>query len=59
MKDTPYNRAVRRFLIDIPAKLFDLWLFAYQAVLVAMVLAAMISVTAILVLALFGVRWGW
>jgi hypothetical protein len=51
---------VRRLLIDIPAKLFDGWILLYQLVTIALVLAAMGSVTALLILwFLFGIRWGW
>jgi hypothetical protein len=51
---------MRRLLVDLPARLFDLWWTAYRLILIVLVMVV-VTVTAIaLTLDLvFGIRWGW
>jgi len=49
----------RRVLIDWPARAVELWFAAYRILIVLMTIATVSLVLLVLVLALFGVRWGW
>lgn len=50
----------KRWLIDIPARLYDLWWTVYWAVL-AVLTAVCFGMLAITLIAwfIFGIRWGW
>jgi hypothetical protein len=50
---------LRRFFIDVPAAIVTLW---YRVYVVLVALTALTTVTILLlalVLAFFGIRWGW
>ena len=49
----------QRLLITIPAAIVDLWLHAYLFVIIAASFMTWGVLTAALLLALFGERWGW
>lgn len=49
----------RRLLLNWPAKAVDLWFFGYRALVVGMTIVTVSLVVLVLVLAAFGIRWGW
>lgn len=49
----------RYWLIDLPAKVVEVWLKAYVVLAFAVTTAAFLTVLLSLVLHLFGIRWGW
>lgn len=49
----------RLVLLDGPARLVELWFRAYHALLTGMTIVTVTLVVVTLVLAAFGVRWGW
>jgi len=49
----------QRALIEIPARIVDLWFLSYQVLLVAVTMVTVTVVVVMLVLAAFGIRWGW
>lgn len=49
----------RKWLIDVPATLFDLWWAAYRLVLMAAIMVSVTVLALMLSLRLFGIRWGW
>lgn len=49
----------RRILLEWPARAVDLWFTAYRIVLTVATVIAVTVVVVMLVLALFGIRWGW
>jgi hypothetical protein len=50
---------MRRALIDIPARIIDLWFAWYRMLLTVTTMACVSAVVLMLVLALFGIRVGW
>ena len=50
---------MRRWLIDIPALVVDLWFRAYRIYLTIVTMVIVTTVVLMLVLAAFGIRWGW
>lgn len=49
----------RRYLIDIPVLLVDLWFLAYRVILTVATIVSVTAVVILLVLAALGIRWGW
>lgn len=50
---------MRRALIDIPARIIDLWFASYRLLLIVTTMVCVTAVVLMLVLALFGIRVGW
>lgn len=50
---------MKRWLLDIPLLLFDLWWTVYQWILIVLVMITMTVVAIVLLLAALGIRWGW
>lgn len=51
--------SLRRWLIEIPARIVDIWFLAYNVLLLIATIIAVSAVVLLLVLAAFGIRWGW
>lgn len=47
------------WLIEVPAKLFELWWSAYRALLTLLIMVSVTTVFIALLLRLAGIRWGW
>lgn len=53
------TRPWRFWLIDLPARITDLWFGLYWFILTVMAVGLAVTFTVSMVLAHFGVRWGW
>ena len=51
--------SARRWLIDLPARIVDLWFMAYHFIILVATILSVTVVVVMLVLAAFGIRWGW
>lgn len=49
----------QRFLIELPARIVDLWFRVYVTLLAIAGLVTVTMIVIVLLLALFGIRWGW
>lgn len=49
----------QRWLIEYPARIVDAWFFTYKLLLAITGFVTLGMVLIVLVLAAFGVRWGW
>jgi hypothetical protein len=49
----------RHWLIEWPAALVDLWFAAYRLLILVLTIITVTGVVLMLVLAAFGIRWGW
>ena len=47
------------WLVEIPARIIDIWFMLYGFVILAATIISVTAVLATLLLAAFGIRWGW
>jgi hypothetical protein len=50
---------MRYWLVDLPARIFDLYCLAYPAILAVAGVACLAAAISALLLAALGIRWGW
>lgn len=50
---------MRFWLIDLPARIVDVWFSFYAFLILASATVGIMAALLMLVLAIFGIRWGW